>query len=454
MMFGPSDADSPNSAELIRWRVKRKTNDELRQRFVNLTVPQAQAVEAHAARPRAQLQRRDQALGVRRDRLGRVLAGDQRQRPVQPRAPRGAARRARRGRLGARGGGGVRREAAPPQRRAGGLRPATTTWPRARRARSDAVAAVGGVHPGEGRRAARARRAACTRRTRRCAAECARRLRAPRRGREHLGRAQRRDRRVEPGGRAGRSSIRRTTSRIGIRSSTRCRAACGWSDGRERAGGLASGGLRRRASAPGVEDALRVSAAAWATIGSCSAIGCPSGAGTGRSSRRTSRSPTSRSISSGRRRCFLQLAGEVEGQGARRGRAGVLPRRRRVPQRPAGRAAQRRLRPSPSCASSCSTPGACCSLDGAPASDARRARRHRGQGATRKPATTCATAASGCFELGDGTDESHRRVADGAGRALALHRRAVRGGRGRPRCSRARASRPIRRRSSPLARRS
>src|SRR5437763_1959611 len=44
MMFGPSDANSPNTAELIRWKVKRRTNDELRQRFVNLTVPQAAAV--------------------------------------------------------------------------------------------------------------------------------------------------------------------------------------------------------------------------------------------------------------------------------------------------------------------------------------------------------------------------------------------------------------------------
>ncbi len=44
MMFGPSDKDSPNSAELIRWGVKRKSNDELRQRFVNLTVPQAKAI--------------------------------------------------------------------------------------------------------------------------------------------------------------------------------------------------------------------------------------------------------------------------------------------------------------------------------------------------------------------------------------------------------------------------
>lgn len=44
MMFGPSDKDSPNSAELLRWQIKQKGNDELRQRFVNLTVPQAIAV--------------------------------------------------------------------------------------------------------------------------------------------------------------------------------------------------------------------------------------------------------------------------------------------------------------------------------------------------------------------------------------------------------------------------
>ena len=44
MMLGPSDTDSPNTAELMRWRVKRKTNDELRQRFIDLTVPRAEAV--------------------------------------------------------------------------------------------------------------------------------------------------------------------------------------------------------------------------------------------------------------------------------------------------------------------------------------------------------------------------------------------------------------------------
>lgn len=45
MMFGPSDTNSPNSAELLKWRVKRKTNDELRQRFINLTIPQAMAMD-------------------------------------------------------------------------------------------------------------------------------------------------------------------------------------------------------------------------------------------------------------------------------------------------------------------------------------------------------------------------------------------------------------------------
>jgi ring-1,2-phenylacetyl-CoA epoxidase subunit PaaA len=41
MMFGPPDADSPNTAQSMRWRIKRDTNDELRQKFVDITVPQA-----------------------------------------------------------------------------------------------------------------------------------------------------------------------------------------------------------------------------------------------------------------------------------------------------------------------------------------------------------------------------------------------------------------------------
>jgi ring-1,2-phenylacetyl-CoA epoxidase subunit PaaA len=45
MMFGPHDANSPNSDELLRWGVKQKSNDELRQRYVNLTVAQAKAID-------------------------------------------------------------------------------------------------------------------------------------------------------------------------------------------------------------------------------------------------------------------------------------------------------------------------------------------------------------------------------------------------------------------------
>ena len=44
MMFGPSDENSPNTAQSMRWRIKRDTNDELRQKFVDITVPQAEAI--------------------------------------------------------------------------------------------------------------------------------------------------------------------------------------------------------------------------------------------------------------------------------------------------------------------------------------------------------------------------------------------------------------------------
>ena len=44
MMFGPPDADSPNTARSMAWKIKRHSNDELRQRFVDMTVPQAEAL--------------------------------------------------------------------------------------------------------------------------------------------------------------------------------------------------------------------------------------------------------------------------------------------------------------------------------------------------------------------------------------------------------------------------
>jgi len=42
MMFGPKDIDSPNTEQSMRWKIKRFSNDELRQKFVDATVPQAE----------------------------------------------------------------------------------------------------------------------------------------------------------------------------------------------------------------------------------------------------------------------------------------------------------------------------------------------------------------------------------------------------------------------------
>ncbi len=44
MMFGPPDADSPNSEQSMRWGIKRISNDDLRQKFVDATVEQAKTL--------------------------------------------------------------------------------------------------------------------------------------------------------------------------------------------------------------------------------------------------------------------------------------------------------------------------------------------------------------------------------------------------------------------------
>ena len=44
MMFGPSDEASSNTAQSMAWRIKRHTNDELRQKYVDMSVPQAEAL--------------------------------------------------------------------------------------------------------------------------------------------------------------------------------------------------------------------------------------------------------------------------------------------------------------------------------------------------------------------------------------------------------------------------
>jgi ring-1,2-phenylacetyl-CoA epoxidase subunit PaaA len=79
MMFGPHDAESSNSEELTRWGVKKKSNDELRQRFVNQTVAQAKAIDLVIPDPELKL---DEASGdwtfgkIDWDEFWRVVKGD------------------------------------------------------------------------------------------------------------------------------------------------------------------------------------------------------------------------------------------------------------------------------------------------------------------------------------------------------------------------------------------
>jgi len=58
MMFGPSDVDSKHTAQSMRWKIKRFSNDELRQRFIDITVPQAQFLKLTIPDPQL---RRDEA---------------------------------------------------------------------------------------------------------------------------------------------------------------------------------------------------------------------------------------------------------------------------------------------------------------------------------------------------------------------------------------------------------
>ncbi len=54
MMFGPNDANSKHTAQSMRWKIKRFTNDELRQKFVDITVPQAEFLGLRVPDPQLQ----------------------------------------------------------------------------------------------------------------------------------------------------------------------------------------------------------------------------------------------------------------------------------------------------------------------------------------------------------------------------------------------------------------
>ena len=79
MMFGPPDGDSPHSAQSMAWKIKRHSNDELRQKFVDQAVPQAQALGLEIPDPDLAW---DEATGHYRigkidwDEFHRVIVGD------------------------------------------------------------------------------------------------------------------------------------------------------------------------------------------------------------------------------------------------------------------------------------------------------------------------------------------------------------------------------------------
>jgi len=79
MMFGPPDDASPNSARSMAWGIKRFSNDELRQRFVDATVPQAEFLGLTVPDPELVL---DPETGHHRfgtpdwEEFARVVAGD------------------------------------------------------------------------------------------------------------------------------------------------------------------------------------------------------------------------------------------------------------------------------------------------------------------------------------------------------------------------------------------
>ena len=56
MMFGPHDKDSPRSKQALKWKIKRASNDALRQKFIDKTVPQAELIGLKIPDPNLELQ--------------------------------------------------------------------------------------------------------------------------------------------------------------------------------------------------------------------------------------------------------------------------------------------------------------------------------------------------------------------------------------------------------------
>jgi ring-1,2-phenylacetyl-CoA epoxidase subunit PaaA len=79
MMFGPPDSQSMHSSESQRWKIKRFSNDELRQKFVDFTVPQAQFLELTVPDPLSRWNeetRHYESGPINWDEFNRVLKGN------------------------------------------------------------------------------------------------------------------------------------------------------------------------------------------------------------------------------------------------------------------------------------------------------------------------------------------------------------------------------------------
>jgi phenylacetate-CoA oxygenase PaaG subunit len=91
MMFGPSDANSPHSAQSMKWKIKRQSNDELRQIFIDRTVQQAEVIGLQIPDPELKWNEETQHYDWGDHRLDRVQQRGQRQRPLQQGTPNGSA---------------------------------------------------------------------------------------------------------------------------------------------------------------------------------------------------------------------------------------------------------------------------------------------------------------------------------------------------------------------------
>ena len=134
MMFGPNDAASKHTAQSMRWKIKRFTNDELRQKFVDITVPQAEFLGLRVPDPDLTLGRSEPALPLRRRSTGPSSSRSCKGNGPCNRERLEARRRAHEGGRWVREAALAHAEKQPPARGAGGMKDTTMTqqqkeWP-------------------------------------------------------------------------------------------------------------------------------------------------------------------------------------------------------------------------------------------------------------------------------------------------------------------------------------